>query len=469
MKADGSGSSSAVGAMKQPNTADRPAAVVLTLVLVFYTLLSKEMGNVVLPATLPLIDDAVDGPVTSLLVSTGSLFYVGGKISYTLTVQAIGAKAVLVYSTLIAGTGLLLVGSAASGFTRVLIGTCLAQFGCAHVWGAGFGLVVGWVDRVYVGRVMGILFSTGSDGGGALGSLLVSVLIRSAGDGAWRWAFAAGGMQLLLVSALVQLILHKSAVAAGFAPPLLDDDSEGRAARSHPLDDASLGTAFGRLCFGPASILFWLTCLASIGYALAAMTMLTYATLYAVRRLHADAADAARVLTFASLGSLSGGWLGGIARDTLRGRALVTATAILDAAALAVACVWLWFDSVVDSEDGRLLPPLEISPAQCAHAMGAAMFLVFCSIVFSWNPIITLMQYKLGGAKHATTVVGIQDVLGFAGRVPFSYAFGLMLQRDESITAALCLWVLALALGHATTLAALILDELPAGAGATLL
>ena len=158
MKADGSGSSSAVGAMKQPNTADRPAAVVLTLVLVFYTLLSKEMGNVVLPATLPLIDDAVDGPVTTV-VSIGSLFYVGGKISYTLTVQAIGAKAVLVYSTLIAGTGLLLVGSAASGFTRVLIGTCLAQFGCAHVWGAGFGLVVGWVDRVYVGRVMGILFS----------------------------------------------------------------------------------------------------------------------------------------------------------------------------------------------------------------------------------------------------------------------------------------------------------------------
>ena len=200
---------------------ERTTAVRLTLCCIFVTLCAKESGNVSLPSTLPVLVSRFEGPVDTLLPTAGTAFYAAGKLSVALFAQAVGTKAVLVSTTCLAGVGLLAC-AFASGYFGMLVGWCLAQFACGHVWVACFGLTAAWIDRAYQGRVLGIVFAIGSDGGGALGSFVFSQLLR-AGGASWRLAFLLAGALLLGASAALALSLRRSAEAAGFAPPDLSD------------------------------------------------------------------------------------------------------------------------------------------------------------------------------------------------------------------------------------------------------
>jgi hypothetical protein len=51
----------------------------------------------------------------------------------------------------------------------------------------------------------------------------------------------------------------------------------------------------------------------------------------ASRRLHASGGESARLLTFVLIGQMSGGLVGGLAKDTLSGRAVVLASLLIKA------------------------------------------------------------------------------------------------------------------------------------------
>ena len=466
----------------------RRTALLVTLCLIFLELCAKEMGVITLPATLPAISLTVQGPVTTMLPAMGMVFYTIAKLSATVFTQAVGAKAVLVCVTCLAGVGLLLC-AASTRYESLLVGWCLAQFACSHVWIASVGLVSAWVDGRWIGRVYGLVFSLGSEGGGVLGALIYSILLRAGGVERWRSAFALASGLLLCTSGALAAGLRRSAKDAGFAPPIPSNKSSD--SEAHPLATAPLSIALRRFaCMGR----YWLCTVASVGFTVSFMTMQTFAALYATRRLGASASEGARLLFLAEIGSLIGGVLGGFARDGLGGRALVLASTALKLSSVVAACVWLWYDRALSLAWG---PNTFVLIAQLERGVGPALFVAMASIQYSWSaPPPTINQpppdmrpsgpaavcgsdlaparslvcltvaliahacTTLGGPKHASTAIGIQDTIGQALRVPASFAFGLMLEHDESISMALGLWVLVLAVAHVSMVALLAVEEL---------
>lgn len=156
--------------------------------------------------------------------------------------------------------------------------------------------------------------------------------------------------------------------------------------------------------------------------------------------------DSARLLSAAMSGSLSGGILGGLAVDTLRGVPLIALSACYKLAALSMAGAWLWADAALARDAPG--PLAHVPPETVASALSLALFVIFGSITFTWSPVIGRVGAQLGGPKHAATAIGVYDVAGFVVRVPFGYAFGLLLEEDRLIWTALALWVGVLGVAH---------------------
>ena len=434
---------------------DRRSATLVTLVIIYFTLNAKEFSNVSLPSALPAIDVSVAGPVATLLPATGTVFYSSGKFIVTALTQAIGARKVLLGSTLLTGFGLLICASPGASYTLLLMGWSLAQFGTAQIWIACYGLAVLWVDRIYFGRVIAFVFAIGSDGGGAIGSFVFSSILHACGSSGWPFVFLLTGGFMLCMCVVLAACVHASAEDAGFEPP---DQGDGPRERikgaAHPLASAPLATALHSFMTTPR---YWLALAAGGGYTVSFMTMQSYCALYASRRLGVSADVSARMVSAAMAGSATGGILGGLAVDALRGAPLIALAGAYKLGAVAIGLTWLTLD--IGLASGGQPWPLMATQSQQATMLALALFWIFGSIEFSWAPILGRACAKIGGPRHAATAIGILDCFGFVLRVPFAYMFGSMLEEGSLISTALLLWLLVLLVAHAAVLALIVLDE----------
>ena len=71
---------------------DKRSALLITLATIYITLTSKEMANVSLPTTLPVLVTRFVGPVDTSLPAIASVFYSLGKFIVATVTQAIGAQ-----------------------------------------------------------------------------------------------------------------------------------------------------------------------------------------------------------------------------------------------------------------------------------------------------------------------------------------------------------------------------------------
>lgn len=215
----------------------------LALTLVMLTLVVKETSNVTLPVALPalLLESEPSGPglLAANVPGIGSTYYALGKLTMVLFTHSLGARFILVVACLLGGVGMLTctIGS----FTALSVGWSCTQFAVAHIWGASVAVFGCWVEPALVGRIIGIGMAVGSDGGGALGSFVFSLLLDAHG---WRAPFYLTGVALFSVAVLIALGLFNSPVEAGLAPVELSKSAMAPASpTAHHLAEATLTTA----------------------------------------------------------------------------------------------------------------------------------------------------------------------------------------------------------------------------------
>ena len=101
------------------------------------------------------------------------------------------------------------------------------------------------------------------------------------------------------------------------------------------------------------------------------------------------------------------------------------------------------------------------SDALSLRVLGGIVFIIFLSIEFSWNVMISVFALRYGGPAHSSTLVGIQDVVSFSVKVPFLFVQGGLIEAGGAAgyTAVIVLVGLALAFAHACILAFLWADR----------
>lgn len=432
----------------------RRTAVAVTLALLGLVVLVKEGANLSLPAVMPAISDLnVDGDGDAIVASLpglGTAFYAAGKLSQIFATHGMGAGAVLVWITCVGGalsSSLVAIGHPVS----MTVGWCGVSFCVAHVWGAGTAVAAGWFETRELGRVFAFIGVAGALGG-MLFSWLYGVIVDVPPEGhIWYLSFVMAAAALLVTGVLRLLLARDSAAKAGFAAPPPPPPPPAAAAAvaasdeqtppSNGVDGLSVPGALGAMvCDVRVALLMVVGC----GYAVSSGVVNAYMPLYATERLGASEKDAAHLLIFTMLGALVGGIGMGLARDGLSAAASVALTAAINLGSAAAAVAWLAYEL----NGGTWLG---------VRLLSFMVFVVSASIECSWNINLSVFTVRFAGARHASTLSGLMDLLCFAGKVPFMFVAGHLV-NDGRYGIMLSLVVAALLVSHACIVVSMVLD-----------
>ena len=452
----------------------RRRASLLTVTLVFFSLVMVASTMMTLPTALPALkrrDDIRDSVVVELPF-VGGFFYAVGKALSIAANYHLGPRGVLVYIQGLLGAAFLVIFTVDVGalsWVLLYVGWSGASLAIAHGWSASCRIAACWVDAEHVGRTMS-LFGIAMDAGGAGAAFVFSWLV----DGSWRAPFWLAAGCLVALAATLELFLRSSSIEVGFRPPrapavkssgsdagaqpLAKDDAAesasggsgggaapagGGGAGVHPLDALTPWQAALVLLRCPR---VWLATLACSGYGVVFAATTTYLPLYATERLGASDGDAARLLTFALVGALLGDLGGGPAMDALRPSSAVALTLGLNG--VGAAAMIVWFVLEVSPGDAAEPPYAVVAGVSTAISLGVA---------WSWNVWVGAFQMRHGGPTHSATLTAVMDIASIALRVPGFLAVGLFATHGEWASTVAVLVALLL-LGHALMAAFLVSD-----------
>ena len=432
----------------------RRTAAAVTISLLGLAFFVKEGTNLGLSAVLPAIDDlSVDGDgeaIVAGLPGLGTAFYAAGKLSQIFVTHAIGAGLVLVWIACVGGalsSGLVAIGTP----VFMTIGWCGVCFCMAHVWGASTAVAAGWFETRELGRVFAFI-GVASALGGMFFSWAYGAIVDVPPEGhLWFLGFVMAAAALLLTGVLFLLLLRDSAAKAGFEAPSPPPPPPAAAATvaasdeqtppANGVDGLSVPSALGAMV---SDVRVALLMVMGCGYTVAAGIVKDYMPLYATKRLGASEKDAAHLLIFTMLGALVGGIGMGLARDGLSAAASVGLTAAINLGSAAAATAWLAYELRGGSWLG-------------VDLLGPMLFVVSTSIECSWNINLSVFIVRFAGARHASTLSGLMDLLSFAVKVPFMFLAG-HLANDGRYGIIVSLVIGALLLSHACIVASMALD-----------
>lgn len=446
----------------------RHHAVVATLCHLAMLAALASMSSVALFASLPaFLESTGDAEAVSNLPGFGTIFLSVGKCTVVWTLQRFGARQVLILAALLVGIGALsitLTGHA--GFGALFGGVAAMQFALSQVWAGCTMLTANWVDRSQLGRTFGFAISGAGDLGGAIAALGFGAILEHTGPDGWPVVFAVVGSLSLCVSALLWAGLCESAADAGHRPPraepsqlAAEDEPEEDLATSktaasapaaqpqpHLLGDSratAVPVAVALRVFS-RSVRVWLAVLMGTCCACVVTAAQIVPPLYASQRLHASAADAARMPLAVQIGAVAGGLLGGLARDGLSPRDLLRVTAAVMLCGVGGAAGW-WVADLT----GTLSSPLALAPM---------LFVMAISVSWAWGVLQSAFTVTHGGPAHSSTLMGLLDAVSFLPRAPAAFLLGHLMKAGRWQT--VCFLILAVgAVGNATALLLLAADQ----------
>ena len=423
----------------------RRAAYALTMLLILVVLIVKEGSNAVLPIALPALQhvSASGRRITSMAPGIGAIGYAAGKLSVMLLTHALGPRVILSSSCALNAVGMAV--CAIGGAEWLPIGWATSQFAAAHVWVACVALCSTWVSSGQRGRTLGIIMGAGSDGGGILASLGFSFIFDVYGPSGWRLPFVIEGWLLAFTAVTIVGVLSNSPEESGFEPAEDEGqppspDTKLATTREHPLATASFSDAlrsFGSDCR------IWLMLVACTAYAVETSITTVFAPAYASGQLGASDGESARLLSFVMAGHMAGDLVGGFVKDSLRGRAMLTATLVIKALGVGFAAAWVALDRRLTAVG----PPATTSPAALVTLVGVLLLAVQLTVTYSWNVVLSSFVLHAGGPRHAATLAGVLDCVSFAARIPLSFVVGAC-AADAQWSAVPSLLVLFVLAGH---------------------
>jgi len=386
----------------------RRSATVLVLVLLTLHVILREASSQSVPSLLPEID--ADGFQHALrhLPGIGKFGSVLGKLATIFIIDAFGVRAVLGTSAMVSGTAMILMSlcSPASWPWPAMI-WAVSTFCNAMVWGSGSRIVASWADAAFLGRGV-MVFGLAYDFGDVFATLFYSTMSAVT---TWRVCFAVVGSLYTTQGVIGAMLLRGRPADAGFEPASRRGSGSGSgtdgARAPHPFDALSLSSAVCLLCSLGRT---WIGVLTNIGFGVYDGFM-EYVTSYATSELGYSTSAADLLLTLASLSSSAGTLAAGAARDLLPPRATRTLALAVSACFVAVC--------------GALLT------AQLSGQLGAMSWLLPLAVLVGrlsvgvqWNVMLTVWALELSGPRHASTLMGMMDVLSSAAAVPSAFWIG---------------------------------------------
>jgi len=144
-----------------------------------------------------------------------------------------------------------------------------------------------------------------------------------------------------------------------------------------------------------------------------------------------------------ALGLALGSLMAGLTFDRLHPETAINVTGVIKLVGVAAAAMLL---------------ALDLNGAGNLSALYVVVVLIGASIDYSWSVTVCLFAYRFGGPVHCATLMGLQDAISFAFKIPMAFLFG-QLHNSGSYTASLIIVITALSLAHLSIVVHLIMER----------